>query len=179
MASDHRGRGVHAGKRTNQEMAKAADAYARQSGWKPTPGGVTIYTKGRSPWNAAGMVVHHYFDEDLNNSIWQVNTKGESQPVTRTDFLMNTQKDLGRGKKASGYEGSNALIVSGTTKTPRRAMIAAEAMKKRLDEGRDLKTGRPKDAAPVKKSAPVYEYGPGERAVEKRLSDSLFGRSKK
>lgn len=31
----------------------------------------------------------------------------------------------------------------------------------------------------VKKSAPVYQYGPGERAVEKRLSDSLFGRSKK
>lgn len=31
----------------------------------------------------------------------------------------------------------------------------------------------------VKKSTPVYEYGPGEREVEKRLSDSLFGRSKK
>ena len=31
----------------------------------------------------------------------------------------------------------------------------------------------------AKKSAPVYEYGPGEREVEKRLSDSLFGRPKK
>lgn len=31
----------------------------------------------------------------------------------------------------------------------------------------------------AKKSAPTYAYGPGEREVEKRLSDSLFGRTKK
>lgn len=179
MASDHRGRALHAGKRTTQEMERSANAYARQNDWNQYPVGGTIYAKGQSPWNTAGMVVQHGFDEDINDSTWQVNAEGPTAAVTRPREVVSTRADLGRGKRAFGYEGSNALVVSGTTKTPMRAMIAAEAMKKRIDEGRDLKTGRPKDAAPVKKSAPVYQYGPGERAVEKRLGDSLFGRSKK
>jgi len=144
MASDHRGRDLHAGKRTTQDMENSANAYARQSGWNQYPVGGTIYAKGQSPWNTAGMVVQHGFEEDPNETTWQVNAQGPTQPTTREKEVVSTRKDLGRGKRAVGYEGSDALVVSGTTKTPKRAMIAAESMKKRIDEGRDLKTGKPK-----------------------------------
>lgn len=144
MASDHRGRELHAGKRTHQEMESSANAYARQGGWGQYPVGGTIYAKGQSPWNTAGMVVQHGFDEDPNDTTWQVNAQGPTQPTTQPREVVSTRKDLGRGKKAVGYEGSDALVVSGPAKTPVRGMIAAEAMKKRIAEGRDLKTGRPK-----------------------------------
>jgi hypothetical protein len=56
-----------------------------------------------------------------------------------------------------------------------RAMIAAEAMKNRIAEGRDLKTGRPKEPKAPKsgKKDMVGTVGPGERDVSRRLSKGL------
>ena len=140
MASDHRGRGLHAGKRTAQEMGWAEpftmDDIGRFQTHKPT-----------DPWRGSGYplgTLAAWRNTGDERTSWRV----EQRDVTpSTANIPDPGTDLGRGKKvdqgwrSSGPEGR---AVTGTTRTPARAMIAAESMKKRIDEGRDLKTGRPK-----------------------------------
>lgn len=140
MATDHRGRGLHAGKRTAQEL-----------GWsyiETESGGYGAGTR-MDPWrgggaNMGGMSATNLIDTDnpRDESMWVVNKSGETPGVSD---LPRTETDLGRGKTMRESSTGGRVIV-GTAKTPARAMIAAEAMNKRINEGRDLKTGRPKDS---------------------------------
>lgn len=131
MASDHRGRELHAGKRTAQER-----------GWSTPIDPGDSYIK-RSPistsevWEGNGKYAWAY-DVDANTPEGMTIKKGG-------------MGSLGMGKGAYSYEPRSYLkgvkpsyMVTGTTRTPARAIIAAEAMERRVAEGRDLKTGRPK-----------------------------------
>lgn len=158
MATDHRGRALHAGKRTNQEMA---NAYSKSQGWHKSDyydedlGNSVMHVKGSTPsGERIGLVVQ---PNEEGTHTWTTQTEDATNPVSDTDkekyaagwgsgSRMITSLDLGRGKVSQSYFGSpNPRQTTGTAKTPMRAMIAAEAMKKRIEEGRDLKTGRPKD----------------------------------
>lgn len=164
MAKDHRGRGLHAGKRTAQEL-----------GWsymETSSGGYGAGTQ-MDPWRGRGgapmgnMSATNLIDTDTprDDSMWVVNKSGSTPGVSN---LPRTETDLGRGKTIR--EGSTGgRVIVGKAKTPARAMIAAESMNKRIEEGRDLKTGRPK------KAAPTFESNAGTREVEKRLGNILFG----
>lgn len=167
MASDHRMRELHAGKRTAQEMGW--DSAGRSTGLSfpsdisfiahkpsqnedadrlmvqrnpdvlPSGGGYT----DRAKWSKALRRTpgHRVFSQDY---VWAVHTR------TDNPNLPESGSDLGRGKSTEDviYSPPNSAMnfrsTTGRASTPKRAMIAAEAMKKRIDEGRDLKTGRPK-----------------------------------
>lgn len=88
---------------------------------------------------------------------WGVDTvlpRGYPLDVTPSQSFNDVEftADLGRGKWAS-YKWDDAmeatgdyggdLAMGGRMRTPGRAKIAAEAMTKRIEEGRNLKTGRP------------------------------------
>ena len=138
MASDHRGRDLHAGKRTAQEL-----------GWDNSTftDGAFAAGKGIDPWRGTGSLLGNMTVWDEGNeyqsggAMWAV-TKHADTP-SNANMPDSSYTDLGRGKRASKGD-SGAKRVVGTTRTPARAIIAAEAMNKRIDEGRDLKTGRPK-----------------------------------
>ena len=143
MANDHRGRDVHAGKRTAQELD-----------WRVSETSATNEDTGAfSAWKRPK------YREDISDMKardvpgkpgkyrWAV-----ERPLRRgipTD-LGGVGIDMGKGKKVtsswgnSRYDEDDTSIISGTVSTPTRAIIAAEAMNKRIAEGRDLKTGRPK-----------------------------------
>lgn len=133
MASDHRGNQLHAGKRTAQEL-----------GWGSVGFDDGAFSAGKliDPWRNGAPLG--------NMSVWR-NTGDErtswrvaKHSVTpSTENIPSSGTDLGRGKETHGTSVGGRSVM-GSTRTPRRAMIAAEAMNKRIDEGRDLKTGRPK-----------------------------------
>lgn len=134
MASDHRGRELHAGKRTAQERGW------RERSWTYNPLDTTnsglMYTKGDM---GRAMIVSP-----------SVSSKGHTW-TTQGDVPAGEYEsgDLGKGKTSMvatrPYDSdTNFIQVRGTVRTPARALIAAEAMNKRIEEGRDLKTGRPK-----------------------------------
>jgi len=126
MALDHRGRALHAGKRTAQEMGWDARGYV---------GGPFEANKNVTGWDP--MRVHHYTGESENTS-WSV-----SKYDDRSGVLPESGTDIGNRKKVvTGPAGEG--VVMGTARTPARAIIAAESMNKRIEEGRDLKTGKPK-----------------------------------
>lgn len=140
MATDHRGRGIHAGKRTAQEQGWeepfTLDHNGRFQTYKATdptgPAGFPIGTT--AVWRNFGN----------ERTTWRVE-QNEATPSTAN--IPDPGTDLGRGKTVDqgwGSSGPGGRAVTGTTRTPARAIIAAEGMKKRIDEGRDLKTGRPK-----------------------------------
>lgn len=143
MATDHRGRALHAGKRTAQEL-----------GWSYMETSSGGYGAGAQmdPWRGSGYPMGNMSatnlidptltgtDEPRDDSMWVVR-KSEATPGVSD--LPSTETDLGRGKTMRTGSTGGRIIV-GKAKTPARAMIAAEAMNKRIEEGRDLKTGRPK-----------------------------------
>ena len=139
MANDHRGRDLHAGKRTAQEM-----------GWKghfATDDSTGRFLAHKEVGKYGKVIVGRYEEGDPTS--WEVALPkigdGEGIPSS-TDGPV----DLGRGKTAKTsygnprYDNVDRGVVKGMASTPARAIIKAEAMKKRIDEGRDLKTGRPK-----------------------------------
>jgi hypothetical protein len=140
MASDHRGRDLHAGKRTAQEM-----------GWKVpfAPDDSTGRFQAHKPVGKYGrMLVNRYEEGDPTS--WEVALPkiGDGSDIPSG---IDGPVDLGRGKTAKTSYGSDRYandvdrgVVKGTASTHARAMIKAEAMNKRIQEGRDLKTGRPK-----------------------------------
>ena len=133
MATDHRGRPLHAGKRTVQETQNWVSAPLDPD--EPTTGGA-IHTTSTEDHD---LEVYEYPGGKKSN--WKVEASmGYDYPA---GFV-----DLGRGKSSLKYHGngfsySSLMEVGGTTRTPKRAMIAAEAMSNRIKEGRNLKTGRP------------------------------------
>lgn len=127
MASDHRGRDLHAGKRTAQEMGDWSGAMSlttgaiglfKETGMDKMTVRRNLSTGGRTDWYVS-----------------KYNAPVEVVPEAGTD--------IGRSKRILDSTSGDA-VVTGSTRTPARAIIAAEAMNKRIDEGRDLKTGRPK-----------------------------------
>ena len=131
MASDHRGRDLHAGKRTAQELGWSTPVDAGDSYIKHSPNTTS------EVWEVDGKHVWA-FDVDANTP--------EGMTIKKSGM-----GSLGMGKEASYYEPRSYLkgvsptyVVTGKTRTATRGMIAAESMKKRIEEGRDLKTGRPK-----------------------------------
>lgn len=133
MASDHRGRDVHAGKRTAQEQ-----------GWGSVGFEDGAFSAGKliDPWRNGAPLgnMSVWRNSENERTSWRV-AKHEVTPSTEN--IPDTETDLGRGKEAHKTSSGGRAVI-GTTRTPTRAMIAAEAMNKRIEEGRDLKTGRPK-----------------------------------
>jgi len=143
MASDHRGNEVHAGKRTAQELgwrvsetSATNEATGEFSAWKRPQ-----YKEDRSEMKARDV------PGKSGKYRWSVTRPLRSGIPTDLDGI---GIDMGKGKKATSswgnprYDEEPTSSVSGTVSTPARAMIAAEAMDKRIKEGRDLKTGRSK-----------------------------------
>jgi hypothetical protein len=127
MASDHRGRELHAGKRTAQEMGDWSGAMSLTTGavYLTKETGMDKMTVRRNP-------------ADGERTRWYVSKY--NAPV---EVVPEAGTDVGRNKRIMDSSTGDA-IVTGSTRTPARAIIAAEAMNKRIEEGRDLKTGRPK-----------------------------------
>lgn len=182
MATDHRGRGLHAGKRTAQESAweehmefsrnVEAGAPSENDGFTPAwrsttgPRGLraerAIYSRG----GAVGKQTVSQLPE--GKTMWS---------VTAPSVFLDGGTTGGRYSESRGaYWGEpEATTIVGTVSTPRRAAIASEAMKNRIAEGRDLKTGRPKSPKAPKNSKKdtVGTVGPGERDVSRRISKGL------
>lgn len=134
MATDHRGRELHAGKRTAQEM-----------GWSSLGFDSGAFSAGTliDPWRGTGAPLGNmsaWRNEGDQPTNWRV-TKHEETPSSVG--ISETPQDLGRGKYST-QTSTGGKAVFGKVRTPARAIIAAEAMNKRIEEGRDLKTGRPK-----------------------------------
>lgn len=128
MASDHRGRPLHAGKRTTQDMPNAV------SGWSEGEHGRQIpnisedvaFEKGDVPYKMGGSVRQNAFGR-WDAEVWRAH-----------DF---------DSYGASYAESSHALDLDAldydrSFRTEKRAKIAVEAMINRRNEGRDSKTGR-------------------------------------
>ena len=161
MASDHRGRALHAGKRTAQEMGWTAIAGDRKN---PFPEDIYFHAgKTAERDEAFGMYVNHQPDTLLggggytDRDKWATALTRKRNDMYSNDYTwavhsqapegMPDEEALGQGKTAYAIElqGKKYRSIVGRTSTPTRAMIAAEGMKKRIEEGRDLKTGRPKE----------------------------------
>jgi hypothetical protein len=130
MASDHRGRELHAGKRTAQEYGGWSGAMS------PTTGSIGLF-KEIGEIGMDKMTVRRNLSTG-GRTDWYVSKF--NPPV---EVVPEAETDIGRGKSILDST-SGDFVVTGSTRTPARAIIAAEAMNKRIDEGRDLKTGRPK-----------------------------------
>lgn len=153
MASDHRGRDLHAGKRTIQDLTEFGGGYL---------------------WNLE-------FRSDDNNVEPARNALANSsvdwEERGYTGFLGGHSYgygSLGRGKSVRTdtyhHNDDKRVEVGGKVRTAARAEIAANAMQKRVDEGRDLKTGRP-----IESPKPVGK----QKYPEKELSDRLSSKLKK
>lgn len=127
MATDHRGRGVHAGKRTYQ-----------------------TYDDGdRFTWSLDTPTLGEYTHRNVRNALYADTDRYETDQV---GDMASGRGELGRNKwvadefvPGSSMSPSQGVVsVRGTVRTPERARIAAESMNKRINEGRNLKTGRPK-----------------------------------
>lgn len=147
MASDHRGRELHAGKRTSDAMR-----YAETQGWRGTSYTTEIRRYGetvKSPLSDSGRASKddpikmrptelsgsHFYSRMPDSKVGDVSISGQvsGRPEEeRMKWEVSATGSYGTAKH------------SDIVKTPLRAMIAAEAMKNRIKEGRDLKTGRPK-----------------------------------
>lgn len=127
----------------NYELGRKGSEYALRQGWTVYP--ALQSHEGTNSYDKSGplsMYAETPGDAALNprgNSVdWGVQGKGNIRGVE-----VGNRVDLGRGKGASNTS-ENTFEVTGTARTPVRAMIAAEAMRKRIAEGRDPKTGRPR-----------------------------------
>lgn len=136
MASDHRGREVHAGKRTAQER-----------GWNEPftldHSGLFQVHKPIDPWRGSGHPIGSlsaWRNSGDERAGWRVDKHTETPSTKNIPNMLGT--DIGHGKEL--HRSSLGASIIGSARTPMRAMIAAEAMNKRIEEGRDLKTGRPK-----------------------------------
>lgn len=106
MANDHRGRPVHAGKRTN-------DALGLTSSWHNAPHGM------------GGWSVH-----------------GPAELFAGTEPSSGARGIGFDPRSPMGDSGEPYGRAYGVTRTPYRSEVAANAMAKRIEEGRDLRTGR-------------------------------------
>lgn len=127
MATDHRGRDVHAGKRTVQESVN----------WQDSPNAVSTNvgtSRTSAQHHGNNLMVDTYPNHEESN--WLVTTG----PVGDAEF----DGRLFGNSRFGGFKFDNGeLGFEGRTRTPRRSMIAAESMSNRIKEGRNLRTGRP------------------------------------
>ena len=127
MATDHRGRDVHAGKRTVQESIN----------WQNSPNEVsTRVGTSRISAQHQGNDLEIHTLPNYEQSNWLV-TNGPVDDWTRDERLFGNSR-FGGIKLKNGE-----LAFEGRTRTLKRSMIAAEAMSNRIKEGRNLRTGRP------------------------------------
>lgn len=140
MASDHRGRALHAGKRTTQDTPNAVSGWSTDASGRQIPHIVedAAFDRGDEPnrmagyiklnkagrWDAALYRPHDYLSHDyLSGRSW-----AESDLALRLDEVNNRL--------------DSPHTASGDYRTEKRAKIAVEAMINRRNEGRDYKTGR-------------------------------------
>lgn len=126
MATDHRGRDVHAGKRTVQEEVSSWNnesrdypgggipPYAGPSGTVPPEGYPAYSAEHNNMWMHVGGVDGRFH--------WSMGDYGQSNVPA---------------------QGRTAVSAYGSARTSYRAMVAAKAMSNRVREGRNLRTGRP------------------------------------
>lgn len=133
MATDSRGRPVHAGKRTMDDWRWEATRYddfgflgsSDYDKLHQSPNPITISGSGpTSPvrWSLhVGGMGHPRAEEAMASKYGNVTPPVWTKPNT-----------------------NSVIKLEGTTRTALRAAIMAEGMRNRLREGRDLKTGRPR-----------------------------------
>jgi len=142
MASDHRGNPVHAGKRTrfddqiefSSTLEQSAPTQKGSYAWR-TSDGPTGFRGRRTVY---GVVTRGGYADQL---VHQPENGKTSWSVTVPQHHgLDPETAQGRYGVIKGDE----ITIMGKVSTPGRAAIAAQAMTNRINEGRDLKTGRPK-----------------------------------